>query len=145
MVLQRHVGCTRTVTVPGREMGRIWNCKYCQKAHKLCAKYLQDLISVTKVMWVNWPHVERPWQVRAAPINQFRAESLLVFTVPPLTRLPTICEVLQTHLPHPGPVMAFLNVHVGLHLSQGEGKGGRYRSVIQRSSTKRATPCTEFG
>lgn len=51
------------------------------------------------------------------------AEGFLVFTVLPLTRLPAICEVLQTHLPHPGPVMAFLNVRVGLHLSEGEGKG----------------------
>lgn len=46
-----------------------------------------------------------------------------MFTVLPLTRLPAICEVLKTHLPHPGPVMAFLNVLVGLHLSEGEGKG----------------------
>lgn len=59
----------------------------------------------------------------AAPVIRLRAKTFLVFTVLPLTRLPAICEVLQTHLPHPGPVMAFLNVHVGLHLSEGEGKG----------------------
>lgn len=46
-----------------------------------------------------------------------------MFTVLPLTRLPAICEAPQTHLPHPGPVMAFLDVPVGLHLSQGQGKG----------------------
>lgn len=57
------------------------------------------------------------------PVIQLRAESFLVFTALPLTRLPAICEVLQTHLPHPGPVMAFLNVRMGLHLSQGDGKG----------------------
>lgn len=80
-------------------------------------------------MWVSWPHIEQPWQVRAEPANQLRAESFLVFTVLPLTRLPAICEVPQTHLPHPGPVMAFLDVPVGLHLSQGEGKG----AVIDQS------------
>lgn len=34
--------------------------------------------------------------------------SFLVFTVVPLTTLPAICEVPQTHLLHPGLVMAFL-------------------------------------
>lgn len=47
-----------------------------------------------------------------------------MFTILSLTTLPAICEVPQTHLLHPGPVMAFLNVHVGLQLSQGEGGGG---------------------
>lgn len=74
-------------------------------------------------MWVNWPHIKWPLQVRAALVNQLRAESFLVFTVLPLTRLPAICEVPQTHLPHPGPVIAFLDVRVGRHLSQGERKG----------------------
>lgn len=43
-----------------------------------------------------------------------------MFTVPSLTTLPAICGVPQTHLLHPGLVMAFLNVHGGLQLSQEE-------------------------
>lgn len=56
--------------------------------------------------------------VKQSHIND---QSLPAFTIFSLTRLAAICEVLQTHLLHPGLVMAFLNVHVGLQLSQGEG------------------------
>lgn len=60
--------------------------------------------------------------VKESPIKD---KSFLVFTILSLTTLPAICEVPQTHLLHPGLVMAFLNVHVGLQLSEEETKGGR--------------------
>lgn len=59
--------------------------------------------------------------------SHIKDKSFLVFTILSLTTLSAICEVPQTHLLHPGLVMAFLNVHVGLQLSQGE------RAVIDLS------------
>lgn len=98
----------------------------CQQVHKLCAKYVGRtlLAGVNQIICVNWPHIALLWRVRAThSVKQSRIKdkSLLVFTILSLTTLPAICEVLQTHLLHPGLVMAFLNVHVGLQLSQGEG------------------------
>lgn len=81
------------------------------------------LARVNQIICANWPFIPLLWQARAAYLvkqSHIKDKSFLVFTILSLTTLPAICEVLQTHLLHPGLVMAFLNVHVGLQLSQGE-------------------------
>lgn len=79
----------------------------------------RTLLAVNRILRVNWPgtHVRA---VRLAKQSHIRDKSFLVFTILSLTTLSAICEVPQTHLLHRGLVMTFLNVHVGLQLSQGE-------------------------
>lgn len=88
------------------------------------------LAGVNQIICVNWPRIPLLWQVKAVHLvkqSRIKDKSFLVFTILSLTTLPAICGVPQTHLLHRGLVMAFLNVHVGLQLSQGE------RAVIDLS------------
>lgn len=114
------------------------------ESHKVRANYLGRtlLAGVNQIICANWPRIPplpRAGAARSVKQSHIKDKSFLVFTILSLTTLPAICEVPQTHLLHPGLVMAFLNVHVGLRLSQGEG--GCYRPVIPGSSTRRTAPC----
>lgn len=105
---------------------------YASESIKCVLKHLGKtlLAGVNQIICMNWPHHPLLWQVRAVYLVKqscIKDKSFLVFTILSLTTLPAICEVPQTHLLHPGLVMAFLYVHVGLQVSQGE------RAVIDMS------------
>lgn len=95
---------------------RLWIPQVCQQVDKLSAQYLGRGQSNR-----DWPQIALLWDLGATHFvkeSHIKDKSFLVFTILSLT-LPAICEVLQTHLLHPGLVMAFLNVRVGLQLSEG--------------------------